>query len=104
MNIKQHIEAGHYQYIVIAARALCVNGGPITIEHYAGCPWPTKKRAVKDGFDMYDSDDFFIGVIRDSKLTHCEDIKGTAHLHTDDLPSIADHIGYEMHSAASKAA
>jgi len=66
----------------------------MVIEHYAGVPYSTKKEAVHSGFEMYDSDDFFIGVLRDGKLRHCEDIKGTRHLHNDDLGMIAKQIGY----------
>jgi hypothetical protein len=83
------------EYIVVTSRALCVSGGPITIEHYAGAPCATKNAAVREGFKMYDSDDFFIGVLRDGKLTHFEDIKGTQHLHGEDIAEIAGQIGYE---------
>lgn len=84
------------EYVVVTSRALCVSGGPITIEHYAGEPFATKKIAVRAGFKEYDSDDFFIGVLRDGKLTHFEDIDGTQHLHNDDLAEIAAQIGYSV--------
>jgi hypothetical protein len=85
---------GNVQYIVVTSRALC-SGGPITIEHYAGAPHLTKRLAVREGFKMYGSDDFFIGVLRDGKLTHFEDIEGSGHLHGKDLSEVAGQIGYE---------
>lgn len=83
------------EYVVVTSRALC-DGGRITIEHYAGAPCATKRLAVREGFKMYDSDDFFIGVLRGGKLTHFEDIKGAQHLHSEDVAEIAEQIGIEV--------
>lgn len=86
------------EYIVITARVVGGNGRPFVIEHYAGNPFPTKKQAVREGFEMYQSDDFFIGVLHNNILHHCEDIRGTKYLHTDDTESIAEQIGYGRES------
>ena len=88
------------EYFVITARVIGGNGQPFVIEHYAGVPYTTKGRAVKAGFEMYDSDDFFIGVAEfGGALIRFENIDEPYSVHAEDLREIAEQIGRKVRSA-----
>lgn len=81
------------EYIVITARVVGGNGRPMVIEHYAGVPYSTKSEAVRAGFEMYESDDFFIGVAEmGGALIRFENIDEPYSVHADDLSEIAAQI------------
>ena len=85
------------EFFVVTARVVGGNGQPFVIEHYAGVPYTTKARAVKAGFEMYDSDDFFIGVAEmGGPLIRCENIDEPYSRYPESLPAIAEQIGRKV--------